>query len=1610
MKKTLKPLLTRALSLLTAVCMAVGFIPLADYSVFAADPVTTIGELASGSPRSGSGWSWDGINTLTLFGAELKSKDDSTPKITFTDNIPEHDRIIKIMGYNRAVGDSLLVDTSSAPLDDIIFEGTGILECDSTQALFNNENVSIEDGFIKAPDATLFDSADYTTLRFYNGYLDIGTINAEEVWMFAGVINCKTLRFDNSFGSFRQTGGVFYTDKVSEIGTSASGTSIVCSQNAVFRAKETAGFHISQLENSIVMLGDNNARVSSDHTAEVVDGMNVYCNKVSPDITIYAGDDTSGVYYKSGVSISQGAELKGAVYFADYAWSKVTGCDYSIADGATVVCGSIRNNGNNGVTIGEQATVYALGSAMTYFEGITIKGGIYGSDSASVYLTNCTLAESGRVYSRYGCEIDYGSMDGGVTVYGSRQECAVTLGDVTINGSLTSYDSRKSGAAEIVGSPVFGGGSTIYFYTEYNKIISGIVCTDLFDHAAKDRTFYSAEELGGEYKAMVSIDHYNCGKSIYVGNSIGGRLDSAYKNSLGVYNGSNYSVFSTEFSADPNGSQKALLLYDCTEDIDLDSVDVQISNGGSPCTDKFNIAKSHYYTDGIDSDPIKKSLGIEISAKEELSAEETYDVAIEYNGMKAQAELEAKGVEFALDFTKPAGSWSYGGSEFLGTDQDCSGTTWAWYANADTQQGYPAKTLVLNGIDFASIKPFAINVPDGATVILKGDNRLAGTSSAIASEGSLTIIGEDGGSLYAISSQLGMNSYDYKSYNAVIIAKGDVTIKNATLTLWGKKGAEVPGDGASNKGYASCFGISADPGYNSSDPGDIIIENSDITVTTGSVDGSGYGGNIHSACLAPKANTILRGANTLSLTSQEYAVYSTGSGGIISVDLSRLSGAAVTIDEFNRGLSGSQDRLYAYALEPDAAGGTVLITTKGIVQNKAVEAGALEPGSPVTLPLYTYFEGGSGSYKFAAADGETLPDWFEFTDNDTQIRLNVPDERYYGGTYNLCVVDAVEKLRTDPLVFELTVGKIAKTYNIDVVFDSTLGTVTPESAAVADGGDETFIIEAKPGAYISAVTVDGNAAELSDTAKTSTGRITGGKYTFTQVSEAHELAVEFKEIPDHQVTVNSAGNGTVTVETAAISGKPDHTFSEGADVVISVKPGTDCRVKSVKLDGADITLTDGKYTIEKISAAHEFSVEFEEIPSYRLTVSKTGNGFVAVETPGINGKPEYSFWENTDVIVSVTPDSGNRIKSVKLDGADITLADGKYTIEKISAAHEFSVEFEEIPSYRLTVSKTGNGSVAVETPGINGKPEYTFWENTEITVSVVPAMGYVVKSVKLGDSKLTPINGKYTFAMTGDCTLAVEFTRRTSGGTGGSGSSGRPAGGGNDDSAQKLLPSLNGIRMSWDRIASELDKMQPGSSAVISLNGITTVPEPVIKSMIGKKLQIEFVNDSIKSWLVDGAKIPSAVSADFIMLPGNADRSGLRGTFGVDIRIMGTGIPADLKLNFRREFGGQFVNSYILVNNELEFLGCSAVGTDGSAIISGVHSGGEYIAMVSKLSDVPGDMNNDGVLNALDSAAILMHTTGIETGANPLMGDFNNDGTINALDASAILKKAAGEA
>lgn len=238
-----------------------------------------------------------------------------------------------------------------------------------------------------------------------------------------------------------------------------------------------------------------------------------------------------------------------------------------------------------------------------------------------------------------------------------------------------------------------------------------------------------------------------------------------------------------------------------------------------------------------------------------------------------------------------------------------------------------------------------------------------------------------------------------------------------------------------------------------------------------------------------------------------------------------------------------------------------------------------------------------------------------------------------------------------------------------------------------------------------------------------------------------------------------------------------------------------------------------------------------------------------------------------------------------------------------------------------------------------------------------------------------------------------------------SGGSSRPS----SAKTEETKPAFNGKETSWADIAGSIAKLAEGGAVTISLNGNYTVPAEVMKQIADKKIKATFVVDSVKSWVIDGSQIKNAASTDLTLIPTQKLKTGgLAGTEGVQFTVSSADIPAGIAVCFKADFAGRFANLYKSVDGKLVFMGCAKLDSTGKSTVPGIDGKGDYAVMLSELSALPGDMNNDGILNALDASEILKYAVGISAGANLAAADLNGDGTVNASDAAAVLRRAVG--
>ena len=93
-----------------------------------------------------------------------------------------------------------------------------------------------------------------------------------------------------------------------------------------------------------------------------------------------------------------------------------------------------------------------------------------------------------------------------------------------------------------------------------------------------------------------------------------------------------------------------------------------------------------------------------------------------------------------------------------------------------------------------------------------------------------------------------------------------------------------------------------------------------------------------------------------------------------------------------------------------------------------------------------------------------------------------------------------------------------------------------------------------------------------------------------------------------------------------------------------------------------------------------------EPTTYSLSITATGNGNASYNGTNIrNRTSNFTVNEGVSATITLTPDNGYRIKSVKVNGTTVNVTNNQYTISNISTNTTVSVEFEEIEVTTLTV-------------------------------------------------------------------------------------------------------------------------------------------------------------------------------------------------------------------------------------------------------------------------------------------------------------------------------------
>ncbi len=285
-----------------------------------------------------------------------------------------------------------------------------------------------------------------------------------------------------------------------------------------------------------------------------------------------------------------------------------------------------------------------------------------------------------------------------------------------------------------------------------------------------------------------------------------------------------------------------------------------------------------------------------------------------------------------------------------------------------------------------------------------------------------------------------------------------------------------------------------------------------------------------------------------------------------------------------------------------------------------------------------------------------------------------------------------------------------------------------------------------------------------------TSNITNNQYTISNISNNIALEVEFEAIPPttYTLTIKATGNGNAIYDGTSIRGKSIRfTIIEGSYATVTIIPDAGYMIKSVKLNGTDVTsgVVDNKYTISNITENTTLEVVFERI-TYTFTIASTGNGTATYNGTVVRGKSSsFTIEEGTKVVVTFAPDGDYRLKSVMLNGKDVTanIINLQYTITSINANTTLEVVFEQIPNYTISIVSEGNGKVTYGSSIIrNQSKEFTIREGNSISISFTPDNGYRLASVRVnGDDVIGQVVNNQLIIENVSVNMAIEVVFET---------------------------------------------------------------------------------------------------------------------------------------------------------------------------------------------------------------------------------------------------------
>ena len=248
------------------------------------------------------------------------------------------------------------------------------------------------------------------------------------------------------------------------------------------------------------------------------------------------------------------------------------------------------------------------------------------------------------------------------------------------------------------------------------------------------------------------------------------------------------------------------------------------------------------------------------------------------------------------------------------------------------------------------------------------------------------------------------------------------------------------------------------------------------------------------------------------------------------------------------------------------------------------------------------------------------------------------------------------------------------------------------------------------------------------------------------------------------LSISSSGNGYASYDGTSIRNKTEEfSLTEGESPMITFTPDNGYRIKSVKVNNSTVSISNNQYTVNNINANTMVSVEFEAIPvtTYTLSITVSGNGSATYDGTSIRDNARsFTVEEGANATITLSPDNGYKVNLGEVTGYhSYNLNNNKLTFSNIKNDLSVEIKFIAIPTYKLSIAASGNGSASYDGTTIRDKAtSFTVDEGISAKITFSPDDGYRIKSVKVNNSTVSVSNNQYTVSnIKANTTVSVEF-------------------------------------------------------------------------------------------------------------------------------------------------------------------------------------------------------------------------------------------------------------